>query len=823
MSLITKVVLALLGVFVLVVLAIFIFGIITVRRPFPEHEGTLALEGLQAEVEIYRDEFGIPHIYAQNQEDMFFAQGYVHAQDRFWQMEFWRHIGQGRISEIVGEATLESDKFIRTLGWNRLAEYTTAYYQVEAPDFYELLEAYSAGVNAYIEGNRDELSLNYTILGLVGEPWEIEPWSPVNTISWSVVMSDNLSRDMFNEIGRAQLIDDVGEATVASLFPFYPYDDRPVIAPTTAMVNDLPETAGLFESLSAIDWSRVDQTLVGGPLPAGFGLGSGPFLGSNNWAISGDLTESGLPLLANDPHLEIQMPSIWYEVGLHSPGWDVTGFSFAGVPGVVLGHNDRIAWGVTNTGADVQDVFIEKINPSNPLQYEFEGEWQDIEVIEEMIKVNGGQEVSIDVRLTHHGPIINPVVDGLTDVMAVQWSAEQPSRVLQSVIMLNQAGNYEEFREALSYWDVPSQNFVYADVEGNIAYQMPGLIPIRKNGNGLVPVPGWTGEYEWQGWIPYEELPAMLNPEQGYISTANNATVDQEYPHLLALYWSNGDRAQRINDMLDQFAAAGDITAGDLAEIQFDSYSYLADSYVPLFEGLTSDDPQVQAALERLRGWDLQERQDSVPAAIFEVFLMQLTHAVLDDDIGAENVAEYGGDLTVFMHDLAGELDAAWWDDGVTVAEDPPQEIILRALEETTTWFENKLGDNMNDWTWGNIHKATFISAPLGQSDVGLIEAMVNRGPYPSDGGRDIVNALSWSWDEPAAVNGHPSMRMIVDLADLDGSQAILPTGQSGHPFNRHYDDMVELWLNGQYHPMHFSRDAVLAAADDHLILTPPQ
>jgi penicillin amidase len=275
--------------------------------------------------------------------------------------------------------------------------------------------------------------------------------------------------------------------------------------------------------------------------------------------------------------------------------------------------------------------------------------------------------------------------------------------------------------------------------------------------------------------------------------------------------------------MLDQFAAAGDITAGDLAEIQFDSYSYLADSYVPLFEGLTSDDPQVQAALERLRGWDLQERQDSVPAAIFEVFLMQLTHAVLDDDIGAENVAEYGGDLTVFMHDLAGELDAAWWDDGVTVAEDPPQEIILRALGETTTWFENKLGDNMNDWTWGNIHTATFVSAPLGQSDVGLIEAMVNRGPYPSDGGRDIVNALSWSWDEPAAVNGHPSMRMIVDLADLDGSQAILPTGQSGHPFNRHYDDMVELWLNGQYHPMHFSREAVLAAADDHLILTPPQ
>ncbi len=823
MGFITKVVLAILGVLLLVLIAVFIFGMITVRRPFPDHDGTLTLAGLQAEVEIYRDEFGIPHIYAQNQEDMFFAQGYVHAQDRFWQMEFWRHIGQGRISEIVGEATLDSDKFIKTLGWNRMAEDTVAYYKDEAPEFYDLLEVYSAGVNAYIEGNRDELSLNYTILGLVGEPWEIEPWSPVNTISWGVVMSDVLSRDMFNEIGRAQLIDEVGEATVASLFPFYPYDNRPVIAPTMAMVNELPESAELFESMLAIDWSQVDKTLVGESLPPGYGLGSGPFLGSNNWAISGELTESGLPLLANDPHLEIQMPSIWYEVGLHSPGWNVTGFSFAGVPGVIIGHNDRIAWGVTNTGADVQDVFIEKINPSNPLQYEFEGEWQDMEVVEEVIKVNGGQDVTIDVRLTHHGPIINPVVDGLSDVMAVQWSAEQPSRVLQSVAMLNQAENYGEFREALSYWDIPAQNFVYADVDGNIAYQMPGLMPVRKNGNGLVPVPGWTGDYEWQGWIPYEELPALFNPEKGYVSTANNAIVDEEYPHLLALYWDNGDRAQRINDILDRLAAAGDITAGDLAEIQFDSYSYLADSYVPLFEGLTSEDPQVQAALERLRGWDLQERRDSVPATIFEVFLMQLTHAVLDDDIGAENVDEFSGGLTVFMHDLAGQLDAAWWDDGATTAEETPQEIILRALGDAVTWFENNQGDDMNDWTWGNIHTATFVSAPLGQSDVQPIEAIVNRGPYPSDGGRDIVNAMSWNWEEPAAVNWHPSMRMIVDLDDLDSSQAIMPTGQSGHPFNQHYDDMVELWLNGQYHPMLFSQEAVQATAADHLILTPLQ
>ena len=823
MSRLLKVVLGILGVLLIIVLAVAVFGVVTIRRPFPDTEGTISVNGLTAEVNIYRDDFGIPHIYAQNQDDMFFAQGYVHAQDRFWQMEFWRHVGQGRVSEIVGEPAVESDRFIRTMGWNRMAEETTAYYKREAPEFYAILEAYSAGVNAYLEANRDELSINYTILGLVGEPWEIEPWRPVNTISWGVVMADILSRDMFSEINRAELIDELGEATVANLFPFYPYETRPIIAPTEAMVNELPKSADLYRSMAAVDWSRVNTNIVSDGLLPAYALGSGPFIGSNNWTISGELTDTGMPLLANDTHLAIQMPAIWYEVGLHAPDWDVTGFSFAGVPGVVVGHNNFIAWGVTNTGIDVQDVFIEKVNTSNPLQYEFEGEWLDMEVIEEVIKVNGGEDVTLDVRTTHHGPIINEVVDGLSDVLSVQWSAEEPSRVLQSVVMLNQAKNYDEFREALSYWDVPSQNFVYADVEGNIAYQTPGLIPIRKNGNGLVPVPGWTGEYEWEGWIPYEELPALLNPESGYIVTANHAIIDEDYPHFLALNWNNGDRGQRITDLLERTIDAGKVTADDLAEIQFDSYSYLADSYIPLLNGLSSDDPQIQAALERMRGWDLQERRDSVPASIFEIFLMELAHVVLDDDIGQENVEQNGDGLTVFLHELANEPDSIWWDNSETAAKETPDEVMLQALNEAVDWFENNIGGDMNSWAWGAIHKATFVSAPLGQSDIGPIEAIVNRGPYPADGGRSIVNAMSWEWSEPAAVTWHPSKRMIVDMSDFDASRAVIPTGQSGHPFNEHYDDMIELFLNGEYHPMLFGEAAVKSAAEDQQILTPAQ
>ncbi|MFQ5399817.1 MAG: penicillin acylase family protein [Anaerolineae bacterium] len=793
--------------------------VVTIRRPYPDTDGTVTLSGLQDQVEIVRDEYGIPHIYAQNQEDLFFAQGYVHAQDRFWQMEFWRHIGQGRISEITGEAALNSDKFIRTMGWNRMAADTIAYYKEEQPEYYAMLEAYSAGVNAYIEAHRDELSVNQTILGLVNEPWEIEPWTPVNTVSWGVVMSDDLGGNWKSELSRARLIKELGKAAVANLLPTYPYGTRPVIAPTADQVNDLPEKTALEQLLAEVDWSRINTNIVGEVPENGFALGQGPFIGSNNWVVSGEHTDTGMPLLANDPHLGIQMPSIWYEVGLHAPGWNVVGFSFAGVPGVIIGHNDKIAWGVTNVGPDVQDLYIEKINPSNPNQYEYKGEWLNMETIQEVIKVNGSEDVTLDVRLTRHGPIISELVDDASDVLAIRWTAQEASRVLQSVFLLNQAQNYGDFRDALRYWDVPAQNFVYADVEGNIAYQMPGLVPMRKNGDGLVPVPGWTGEFEWEGWIPFEELPALFNPEQGYIVTANHAVVDEEYPHFINTYWADGDRGQRINEMIEETIANDKISADDFARIQFDSKSLMAESYVPLFANLSSSDAQVQAAIERMRGWDMQLRRDSVPAALFEIFRMKLAHALLADEVGEENVGTFGGN--VLLHSLASDPQAVWWDDVTTAAAETREDILLRALSDTVTWFEDNVGGSMNQWAWGRIHTATFASAPLGQSGIGPLESLVNRGPFPVDGGPSIVNATSWSWNNPAAVTGHPSMRMIVDMRDFEASRAVIPTGQSGHPGHKHYDDEIELWLNGQTHPMHFGREAVDAAAEGVLILQP--
>lgn len=818
------------GILLLLILAIIIAGFMVVKRPFPNTDGNVTLEGLQEPVNIYRDEFGIPHIYAENEHDLFFAQGYVHAQDRFWQMEFWRHVSAGRISEIAGQATVESDIFIRTMGWNRIAQDTLVEYEKD-PDVMAVLDAYSAGINAYIAENGDNISMNYTVLGVVNDKWDIEPWTPLDTIGWAVVMSDDLSGNWSGEISRANLIEELGAAKVANLQPTYPYDTRPVIAPTDDLFTgeedeeeasntclDVACVAGL-ELDTAVNWQNVSTKLIGEKPEHGY-LGSGNYIGSNNWVISGEHTESGLPLLANDPHLGIQMPSIWYEIGLHAPGWDVTGFSFAGVPGVIIGHNADIAWGVTNVGPDVQDVFIEKINPSDPNQYEFEGEWLDMEIIEEVIKVNGGDDIVLEVRTTHHGPIISEVVDDTPDVLSMRWSAQEPSRLFKSIVMLNQASNFEEFREALRYWDVPSQNIVYADIEGNIGYQVPGLMPIRKDGDGLVPVPGWTGEYEWEGWIPYEELPSLYNPEQGFIVTANHAVVDEEYPYLIEIYWDDGDRGQRITDLITaEIEANNDISVDDIARMQFDSYTLLAESYVPLFDGLSSDDADVQAALERLRGWDYQLRRDSVPAALFEMFRIHLADAVLTDDVGEENVRRFMG--SILFHQLATDPDAIWWDDQTTDAEETQADILLIALADTIEWFEETQGGDMNDWTWGSIHQATFVSNPLGLSGIGLLEGAVNLGPEPVDGGGSAVNANSWSLSNPAEVTGHVSMRMIVDMNDFDNSLSVLPTGQSGHPTSPHYTDMFPLWQNGEHHPMLWSREVVETAVSEHLVLEP--
>ncbi len=801
----------LVGVFVLLLVAVVALTAVQ-RRPYPQATGAQTVPGLAAEVTVYRDEFGIPHIYASSLEDLFFAQGYVHAQDRFWQMEWWRHIGQGRISEIAGAATLDNDKFIRTMGWHRMAQTTVEYYRAEEPAYYALLEAYAAGVNAYIgDKSPGELSLNYSILQTVNEPWDIEPWEPIDTVGWGVVMSFDLADDINRELAYAQMVDQFGEEVVAQLVPPYPYHDRPVIAPTDQLVSEFASSKIPAGWATAVNWQNVNTTLIGAAPQI---LGGEFFVGSNNWVISGQHTDTGLPLLANDPHLSIQMPAIWYQVGLHAPGYDVVGFSFAGVPGVIIGHNNDIAWGVTNAGVDVQDLYIERIVGN---QYEYMGQMLDLEIIEEVIKVNGGEDVTLPVRITRHGPIISDVLEDTEEVLAVRWTAQEPSRVLQAVLLLNQASNYQEYRDALRYWDIPSQNVIYADQEGNIAYQMPGRIPIRRSGYGLVPAPGWTDEYEWLGWIPFEELPALFNPDRGFIATANEAIVDPAYPHYLTRDWADGDRGQRIVEMIEAaIANGGKISSDDIAAIQNDNFSYLAKTYVPYLANLQTADPRLQDALTTLRDWDGQEQRDSHAATIFALFYVHLYPAILADEIGEENVDRIRNNI--FLHAIAHDAASPWWDNVNTPEQESREAILLQALTEALDWLDENKGGAV---AWGELHTATFVSSPLGDSGIADIEALVNRGPFAADGGRSIVNAASWSPGNPAAITGHASMRMIIDFSDFDASRAVIPTGQSGHPGHPWYESEIELWLNGQYHPLWWSRAAVEANAVDQMVLRP--
>ena len=801
-------------VIVVVVLVIGLLGIgsgyILVRQHWPKVSGTIQLDGLTEEVTVIRDSWGIPHIYAANTHDLFFTQGYVQAQDRFWQMEFSRRIGSGRLAEILGKPALESDRFIRTVGWHRAAAEDLENLDAET---LAVLQSYSDGINAYINSNVGRLGLEFTLLGLIGTRFEPEPWIPYHTITWAKVMAWDLGGNMNNELLRARIVTHVGESALEFLVPGFP-DEHPVIV-------EYPLEGAMLEAVPEIAYQN-------------FIFGEGEGIGSNSWVIAGNRTDTGIPLLANDPHLGIQMPAIWYEMGLHCQPltavcpYDVVGASFPAAPGVIIGHNGDIAWGVTNLGPDVQDLYIERVNPENPNQYEYQGEWLDMQLVREEVHIAGQDEpVVVNVRLTRHGPIINDVVGGGEadwafgwQPLALSWTALDGGEMtlMRSILLLNKARNWEEFRFALSFWDVPSQNFVYADVEGNIGYQSPGRIPIRSQGDGSLPVPGWTGEYEWQDYIPYDELPRSFNPSKGYIVTANNAVVGSEYPYFISRDWDYGYRAQRIVELIE---ATPSISITDIQTMQADSAPLWAQDVLPYVISLTSDNVRLAAALDLLRSWDGNSVRDSAAAALFEAFRMHLIRLTFSDELGESLYIRAASALNQALVNELPNPNSPWFNNINTPQVETRDEVLLQAMHEAVDELTERLGNNMSQWAWGDLHTATFTNAALGQSGIGVIESIFNRGPVAVDGTIATLNNTSYSMANPYTVRTVPSYRMIVDLGDISNSLAMHTTGQSGHPFHRHYDDMIDPWRNFEYHPLLFERAGVDADAQDMLVLTP--
>ncbi len=786
------------GCILVAILAIsLIGGSLFIRQTFPTIDGTVKVAGLHSTVEVYRDRWGVPHIYADNAEDLFFAQGYVTAQDRLWHMEFNRRVASGTLSEILGEATLDTDRFIRALGWRRVAEEEAGALQGET---LTLLEAYAAGVDAFRDSHRGSLPLEFTILA-----FEPEPWSPADSIAWAKVMAWDLGGNWEAELLRAQLMEAVGEEKAAELAPPYP-DTAPLIVPPE--VGDYANLG--IDSLLARS-AELEKFLSGG-------LG----VGSNNWVVDGSKSATGMPLLADDVHLGLQMPSIWYEVHLVGGGFNVEGYSFPGVPGVIIGHNEHIAWGVTNLGPDVQDLYLEKVNPANPDQYEYQGQWLDMEILEEVIEVSGQDPVLERVQVTRHGPIITPVVEDLSEVIAFRWTALEPNRLIEALFMLDRASNWEEFRAALELWAVPSQNFVYADTEGNIGYQSPGLIPIRGEGHtGLVPVPGWTGEYEWQGYIPFDELPSVFNPASHFLVTANNKVVGDDYPYLLAYDFAVGHRAQRITALLENKEVLG---AEDFQRIQADTYSIPAEIFTPYVLQIEPEGFLQERALNELRRWDYRCDADSTGAAIFQVFYVKLVENTFGDELGEELLAEYVGAWTwhhIALEEMIQEGDNLWFDDVTTPEKETRDDIVLRSFADALDYLGNRFGDVPHAWEWGRLHGVTFVHQPLGESGIAPLEMIFNRGPVEVGGSANTVNAASFDPEEPYATTDGVSQRLIVDLSDFDNSLSTHTTGQSGLVFNRHYDDMIHLWQGVEYHPLLWSREMVEQNQEGLLVLEP--
>jgi penicillin G amidase len=814
-------------VIVVLVLAAGGLGVYTVRRAFPRTSGNLTLAGLQAAVDVYRDADGIPHIYASSAHDLFLAQGYVHAQDRFYQMDFWRHQTSGRLAELYGDGIADTDKFLRTVGWRRIAEQE---YAAASPETKALLEAYAAGVNAYLQGrSAADLSLEYSILGLTGlSNYTPEPWGPADTLAWGKAMAWDLGGNLDTEILHALLLQTLGAEKTNEYFAVTNYpSDHPVIV-NSPVVGAAPLEA-LHTQLAALN------ALTGGGFEG---------IGSNNWVIAGSRTTTGKPLLANDPHLGLRLPSIWYEIGLHCQPvtadcpYDVRGFSFAGVPAIIIGHNNRIAWGFTNVNPDVQDLVIEKINPDNPNQYEVNGAWVDMDVRDETIQVLGGASETVTIRSTRHGPIISDVY-GLADfpadagldpasqyALALRWTALEPNNLFQAVFKLNRAQNFDDFRDALRDFAAPSQNMVYADVDGNIGYQMPGLIPIRAAGDGTLPVPGWTDEYEWTGYIPFDELPYAYNPPEGYIATANNAVVGPDYPYLLSTEWDPGYRAERIVSLIE---AQPQISVEYIQQMQGDNLSLGAQEVLPYLLALSFDDPKLSAALDQLRSWDFQQTIDSQPAAMYMSFFNALTADTFGDELPSDYRASGGSGTWIVLRGLLAKPASGWWDIQGTPAVEQRDDILRRAFSEGYAALEQRLGSNPARWTWGALHTTTFENETLGRSGVSVIESLFNRGPFATAGGSSIINATSSSLDrdddDPSvnafAVRSGPSMRMIVDLSNLDQSVTIHTTGQSGHAYAPHYIDFADAWRLIDYHPMLWSRAEIEAGAEAHLTLTP--
>jgi penicillin amidase len=787
-----------------------------VRAPLPRVEGSVTIPGLKKPVEVIRDRGGVPHIYAVDLLDLFFAHGYVQAQDRLWQMELNRRLARGRLSEIFGDVTLDTDRFVRTVGIARAAEKDLACLTEESRS---VLDAYRRGVNSYLEANPRKLPVEFTLLGFKPEPWEL-----LDSLAWIKMQAWYLSENWYTEILNAALVGKIGPERAVRLFGGYP-QDNPVTLARQTVIEAAQQVLETYRNLHG--WFPAEAL-------------SGR---SNCWAVRGSRSVTGKALFAYDPHLGLTLPSLWHTCHLVCPKFEVAGATFPGIPGIIVGHNRDITFGFTNAFADVQDLYLERFNPKKPLEYERNGKWLKAERVVEEIPVKGkGNHHRLEIILTRHGPMVGELLlvksENKNLGFSLRWAGHEGSDQFAALLALDRARNWSDYCAAMALWDTPCQNALYADRKGNIGYVLTGKIPVRRKGIGLVPVQGWTDEHEWSGWIPWEEMPREYNPRRGYIVSANNQIVGREYPHYIGLGTCNGNRAARIEELIK---AKDKHSIDDFARMQTDLHSRPARRFAALLCSLAGGilnqrellpvREQASAALGLLKGWPGVLDPDSAAAAVytvceyytkrrlFEPWLGDLTGYYCGRGVQSfTSVSFYLEYSHLVLLDILEQDDGAWLStpDGQRRSR---EQLLAGALKDALSYLSKQGGKDPRRWRYGSFHKAWF-NHPIGRRKP--FNLLFNPKPFPYGGSADTI------WQGPSLRSVPPmkssysaSWRHLIDFSDLDGALWIHTSGQSGHPASGHYKDLIPLWASGRYLPLLWSRDRVEADAEARLTLAP--
>ncbi len=790
-------------------------------RPLPQLDGSISLPGLQKQVSVERDNWGVPHIRAASLEDAVEAQGYVMAQDRLWQLDLMRRASRGQLSEIVGPLALKSDRQFRTFGFSRVAEREFA---AMDKDSRALMEAYARGVNAFIKQHQNSLPLEFTLL-----KYKPQPWQPTDSLVIAGYMYQTLTDTWERELDRAKVEERVGADRSKDLFspdapmdhfvigdPDVPNDgsqasrvdpddeddddDMPTDSVLKASQRDIgvvhtPET---FADLTSALWPSIHGYLEETQSEIRQGLGS------NNWVVSGAHTATGKPLLANDTHLELSIPPIWYEIHLTAPGFNAKGVTLPGAPLIVIGHNDHIAWGFTNNGADVQDLYIETFNPAAPDEYQVNGAWVKARVFDEAIHVKGQPDEHLKVVVTRHGPVVHQEGDKF---YALRWSALEPGGLGNPYNLLAKAQNWHEFRDIMKRVWGPGQNAVYADVDGNIGYVMAARVPIRKKGHGEIPVRGDTDEYEWAGYIPFEQLPRALNPDSGLIVTANARVVGPNYKPYLTDRWEEPYRTARIYDLLHDKT---DLRPIDMLKVETDVYSYphifLGDQMSAAAKTVQPKDARARKLVDALKDWNGIADADS-PLVSFLVMARRAALGLILEPYLGKDTNLYEWRSTAFLQKVLIDRPAKWL---------PPtyknyDELLAATADRAVSMLaEQTKSDRVNDWQWKELNSLDMLH-PLGRE--GFLKRLLSITGKPQSGTGYSVRA--------ATKRHGPSMRFIGNLGNWDDSILLLPAGESGQVGSGHYTDQFPYWYEGKPIVAPFSEAAEAKAREHTLKLTP--